>query len=373
MRYITILLTILMLTNLCYAQNPGDDCSNPIQITIEPYSYEPYITTDSTCGRGNAADSTCLSYYDGGEDIIYEIIVPYYTNLYFQLDTDGSGWVGMALGHDCPLEGSAYDDCIAYDVSQTGLAMEMYTSLPGGTYYLMIDTWPPPDCLSEFTLTISEYIIDVFYECDNPHPVVLPEDAPYTEQNQFTCGRMDDYSNSCLGNHDGGEDLIYLIDVRQAGTAEFILDPKGTTYTGMALGLECPPPGASVDNCMAYSSQTSPSSPHSFEVELDSGNYYLMIDTWPQPECIPDFDLTMNFAAAYVCGNANGVDDVDVSDAVWIINYVFVGGDPPNPIQSGDVNCDGTCNVSDAVWIINYVFVGGNEPCDLDGDDVPDC
>jgi Peptidase family C25/Propeptide_C25/Dockerin type I domain len=75
----------------------------------------------------------------------------------------------------------------------------------------------------------------------------------------------------------------------------------------------------------------------------------------------------------FKCGDANNDDVINVSDAVHIINYVFVGGDPPDPIESGDVNCDSVCNVSDAVWIINYVFVGGNEPCDTDGDTVPDC
>jgi PKD repeat protein len=75
----------------------------------------------------------------------------------------------------------------------------------------------------------------------------------------------------------------------------------------------------------------------------------------------------------FICGDANGDEIVNVSDAVYIINYVFVGGDPPDPIESGDANCDGVCNVSDAVWIINYVFVGGNEPCDTSGDCVPDC
>jgi uncharacterized protein (TIGR02145 family) len=75
----------------------------------------------------------------------------------------------------------------------------------------------------------------------------------------------------------------------------------------------------------------------------------------------------------FLCGDSNNDEIVNVSDAVWIINYVFVGGDPPDPIESGDCNCDATCNVSDAVWIINYVFVGGNEPCDTDGDSIPDC
>jgi Dockerin type I domain len=67
---------------------------------------------------------------------------------------------------------------------------------------------------------------------------------------------------------------------------------------------------------------------------------------------------------SFICGDANFDATVNVSDAVWIINYVFVGGDPPIPYEAGECNCDGSVNVSDAVWIINYVFVGGNEPCD---------
>jgi hypothetical protein len=74
-----------------------------------------------------------------------------------------------------------------------------------------------------------------------------------------------------------------------------------------------------------------------------------------------------------VCGDANCDGAVNVSDAVHIIDYIFVGGAPPNPMEAGDANCDSTCNVSDAVWIINYIFVGGNDPGDTDGDGIPDC
>ncbi|MBD3217067.1 MAG: hypothetical protein GF310_02235 [candidate division Zixibacteria bacterium] len=77
--------------------------------------------------------------------------------------------------------------------------------------------------------------------------------------------------------------------------------------------------------------------------------------------------------ACDICGNANGDDAVNISDAVHIINYIFIGGLPPYPYEAGDANCDANVNVSDAVWIINYIFIGGYAPCDMDGDTVPDC
>ncbi len=88
---------------------------------------------------------------------------------------------------------------------------------------------------------------------------------------------------------------------------------------------------------------------------------------------IDDVRLVSYECSTYLCGDSNGDETVNVSDAVHIINYVFVGGNPPDPMESGDCNCDGSCNVSDAVWIINYVFVGGNDPCDTDGNEEPDC
>lgn len=65
------------------------------------------------------------------------------------------------------------------------------------------------------------------------------------------------------------------------------------------------------------------------------------------------------------CGDANNDNSVNVSDAVYIINYVFASGALPLPVLAcGDANGDGSINVSDAVFIINYVFVGGGSPGD---------
>ena len=73
---------------------------------------------------------------------------------------------------------------------------------------------------------------------------------------------------------------------------------------------------------------------------------------------------TLGFeVSVYLCGDANIDGLVNVSDAVYIINYVFSGGPAPRPYNSGDPNCDGNANVSDAVYLINYVFAGGLYPC----------
>ncbi len=65
----------------------------------------------------------------------------------------------------------------------------------------------------------------------------------------------------------------------------------------------------------------------------------------------------------YLCGNANGDDCINISDAVYLIAYIFAGGSAPAPLLSGDANCDGTVNISDAVYLIAYIFAGGLAPC----------
>lgn len=68
-------------------------------------------------------------------------------------------------------------------------------------------------------------------------------------------------------------------------------------------------------------------------------------------------------APVYVCGDANMDGQVNVGDAVFLINYIFSGGPGPEPLEAGDANCEGQVNVGDAVYLINFVFSGGPEPC----------
>jgi hypothetical protein len=71
----------------------------------------------------------------------------------------------------------------------------------------------------------------------------------------------------------------------------------------------------------------------------------------------------LDVAFTYVCGDINCDAQVNVADAVFVINYVFKGGPAPSIFLAADANCDGDINVADGVYIINYVFNGGPAPC----------
>lgn len=67
---------------------------------------------------------------------------------------------------------------------------------------------------------------------------------------------------------------------------------------------------------------------------------------------------------AYVCGDADNSGSVSISDVVFLINYIFSGGQAPDPLAAGDVDCSLAVNISDVVHLINYIFSGGPQPCD---------
>ncbi|NIN01401.1 MAG: hypothetical protein GTO24_25905 [candidate division Zixibacteria bacterium] len=66
----------------------------------------------------------------------------------------------------------------------------------------------------------------------------------------------------------------------------------------------------------------------------------------------------------FMCGDANGDGAVAAADVVHLINYLFRGGDAPDPLAAGDVNANGVVDSGDVVYLINYLFRGGPPPCE---------
>jgi M6 family metalloprotease-like protein len=74
-------------------------------------------------------------------------------------------------------------------------------------------------------------------------------------------------------------------------------------------------------------------------------------------------DQTWTFVSAKR-GDANADKILTVTDVIYLVNYLFRGGNTPIPESLvGDVNCDGKISVSDVVYLINYLFKGGPPPC----------
>jgi hypothetical protein len=65
---------------------------------------------------------------------------------------------------------------------------------------------------------------------------------------------------------------------------------------------------------------------------------------------------------SFLRGDATGDRIIDISDVVYLLNYLFAGGPAPVPLAAGDANCDGVVDISDVVYLINYLFVGGPSP-----------
>jgi hypothetical protein len=75
------------------------------------------------------------------------------------------------------------------------------------------------------------------------------------------------------------------------------------------------------------------------------------------------------YTYSWTCGDANGSGgepSVDIDDVIFLINYIFASGTPPEPIAAGDVDCRGgdvSIDIDDVVYLINYIFASGPEPC----------
>ena len=74
---------------------------------------------------------------------------------------------------------------------------------------------------------------------------------------------------------------------------------------------------------------------------------------------IDDFKLVSMSCKTFLCGDASGDDDVNLTDILQVIAFVYNDppGPAPDPLASGDVNNDGLHNLADILDLISHVYV----------------
>ncbi len=234
----------------------GDDCTNPIVISTLPF----YDENQTTIGRGNTYDETCLNDYDSGEDIIYRLEIALSVTINVHLDPLGTGYTGMALSDGCPL--SSLCLAMSYDLSGNQEPHSFTVSLDPGVYYIMVDTWAYPDNIEAFNLLITEVETVPNDFCESAIEIGEVINYPFS-----TIYATDDPS----GETDGPE---IWFNYKAGFTGYAVIDLCGSDYDTHLIvwdGVDCPPATMikDVDDGCGYSGLQSKGI-----IEVVEGNIY---------------------------------------------------------------------------------------------------
>ena len=64
----------------------------------------------------------------------------------------------------------------------------------------------------------------------------------------------------------------------------------------------------------------------------------------------------------FIRGDVNLSSFLDVSDAIFLVDYLWRGGDMPICLAAADVNDDEWIDVSDPIYLLWAFFLGGDQP-----------
>ena len=67
-------------------------------------------------------------------------------------------------------------------------------------------------------------------------------------------------------------------------------------------------------------------------------------------------------AASFRRGDGDSNCAVDITDAIFILRYLFLSGAPPRCQDAADADDSGLLQITDPIYILNYLFLGGAAP-----------
>lgn len=131
---------------------PGASCANPQVISGLPFAQSNL----STCGFNNdyTSSDACGSLYMDGEDFVFKY-TPATTQAVDIALTGTLTWTGLFVVDGCP--DAAGSTCVASVTNSAGNPQTQcggVTLTAGHTYYIIVDTWPLPDC-TPFNISVT--------------------------------------------------------------------------------------------------------------------------------------------------------------------------------------------------------------------------
>lgn len=95
--------------------------------------------------------------------------------------------------------------------------------------------------------------------------------------------------------------------------------------------------------------------------------YFWRVKAFDSAGWFSDYSTSKSFTYQnYVCGDVNASNgDPDLSDVIYLVNFLFMSGPTPVNMNAADVNCSGDVDLSDVIALVNYLFIGGGALCCL--------
>ena len=64
----------------------------------------------------------------------------------------------------------------------------------------------------------------------------------------------------------------------------------------------------------------------------------------------------------FVRSDINEDTKTDLADVIFVLAYLFQGGESPLCLDAADVNDNGRVDLSDPIFLLGYLFQGGSPP-----------
>lgn len=262
-----------------------------------------------------------------------------------QLDTDGDG-----VGNACEVRDSVY-----IDIARVGQTQSADTLYSGFEYEVRL--WVKNEVI------LGGISLGFRFDWDSAVAVTwMPQADGYGPDGQGT-----------------GLACVTVVDDCRMDPPDDVWDLGGFIVNEINMDSQSPDTillGGASFNGRFYEGEMEHMMSFHFKPEIfDDSSYFFCVDSCNVPPSnnfiFVDFDgdimdVELNRDLCWVvtklCGDANGDGLVNIGDAVFLINYIFGGGQPPVPLSSGDENGDGEANIGDAVYLINHIFNSGPRP-----------
>jgi hypothetical protein len=67
-------------------------------------------------------------------------------------------------------------------------------------------------------------------------------------------------------------------------------------------------------------------------------------------------------ANAFIRGEITGEGEINITDPVRLLGWLFLGDSEPDCLDAADANDDASTDLTDAVHVLNHLFLGGRPP-----------